>query len=35
MLGGGTILEYGAPADLLKKTDGAFYSMAKESGLIQ
>ncbi|GFO38358.1 multidrug resistance-associated protein 1 [Plakobranchus ocellatus] len=31
----GTILESGSPNDLLKNTRGTFYSMAKESGLVQ
>ncbi|GFO41064.1 multidrug resistance-associated protein 1 [Plakobranchus ocellatus] len=35
VLDNGTILESGSPNDLLKNTRGTFYSMAKESGLVQ
>ncbi|RUS69235.1 hypothetical protein EGW08_023001, partial [Elysia chlorotica] len=35
VLGNGKILEYGSPSELLRDTSGTFYSMAKESGLIQ
>ncbi|GFR90425.1 multidrug resistance-associated protein 1 [Elysia marginata] len=34
VLSNGEILEFGSPSELLRKTSGTFYSMAKESGLI-
>ncbi|KAK3802036.1 hypothetical protein RRG08_064629 [Elysia crispata] len=34
VLGNGEILEYGDPGELLADTSGAFYNLAKESGLV-
>ncbi|GFO38362.1 canalicular multispecific organic anion transporter 1 [Plakobranchus ocellatus] len=34
VLSNGKILEFGSPSELLSKTTGTFYSMAKESGLV-